>query len=108
MSAQSVRGPDAEVIALCARHVANHAAYNAYAGPEDAHEKMLWAEYLRTLDAVTDAHPQTVEGIAAKALAAKAEAASPDGSEDPECCRAATWAWQITNDLLRLAEEMPA
>jgi hypothetical protein len=99
-----VTNPDAALIALCAQHIVNLAAFNAYAGLDDNHDAALWAECRCTRDAITDARPQTVEGMIAKARAAKLEALNADGTEEPENGRAARWAWQILNDMLRLNE----
>lgn len=92
--------PDAELIALCAKHPALIAAVNA--SPIDFDDCPASAPYLLSRDAIHDARPQTLAGMRAKALAAKAEARKPDGSEDPCSTAAEHWAWELVNDLLRL------
>jgi hypothetical protein len=68
----------------------------------EADDNPLWHAYERTREAIIDAEPQTVAGMVAKARAAKVEALQPDGQEVPADCVAATWAWDIVNDLIRL------
>ena len=92
--------PDAELIAVCAEHVINHATYNLDGGRRELDGDPLWAAYERTRDAITEAVPRTLDGMLAKARAAKAEATQPDGTENPENCPAARWAWDLVNDLL--------
>lgn len=92
--------PDAELIALCARHPALIDAVNA--SPLDIADCPTWQAYLVSRDAIHDARPVTLAGMRAKALAAKAEALNPDGSEVPEHTAAAHWSWDLVNDLLRL------
>ena len=60
----------------------------------------LWDAYKRTRDAIYDAKPRTLEGMLAKARAAKAEAMLLNGGEDPAGSPAEQWAWQLVNDLL--------
>ncbi len=93
--------PDAALIAACAEHAANLAAYNRDGGKLNLDDDPLWAAYERTRDAISDAVQHTLDGMLAKAWAAKAEATHPDGTENPENCPAATWAWDLVNDLLR-------
>jgi len=95
--------PDAELIRLCAEHIANMAAYNADGGNLEPEDDPLWHAYERTREAISAARPQTVEGMLAKAQAAEAEARTPDGGENPENCPAADWAWDLMHDFLRLA-----
>jgi hypothetical protein len=93
--------PDAELIALCGHHAGLIAAFNACeadSGPENPE----WVAYEASMDAISDAKPLTLTGVQAKALAAKAEALNPDGSEHPDGSIAAHWAWDIVNDMLRL------
>ena len=92
--------PDAELIRLCAQHVVNMDAYNHDAGDLDAEDCPLWLAYASTRDAISNARPQTMDGFLAKARAAKAEARTPGGEENPENCPAARWAWDLVNDLL--------
>jgi hypothetical protein len=51
---------------------------------------------------VSDTRPRTLEGMQAKARAAKAEALMPDGSEQPDNTIAAHWSWEMMNDLLQM------
>jgi hypothetical protein len=95
--------PDADLIRTCAEHIANRDAFNAYEGNLEPKDNLLWRAYCRTWDAIRDAKPQTIEGIIAKARAAKAEAQDPDGTEDPEYEAAADWSWHVVNDLLRVS-----
>jgi hypothetical protein len=93
--------PDAELIALCNRHPALLEAFNVCdedSGPNNP----AWVAYVASMDAISDAKPLTFEGVCAKALAAKAEAMMPDGSEHSDGSIAAHWAWDIANDMLRL------
>jgi len=94
--------PDAELIRTCAQHIVNLRAYNSRGGRLEAKDDPLWHIYKKTMDAITAAEPQTIEGMLAKARAAKAEAKVLDGGEMPEGCVAGTWAWDLVNDLLRL------
>jgi hypothetical protein len=52
------------------------------------------------MDAISNAQPRTLEGLQAKACAAKAEARTPDGREHPDGSIAARWSWDLVNDLL--------
>ena len=93
--------PEAELIALCNRHPALIAAFNACdqdSGPDNPD----WVAYEASMDAISEARPQTLAGLQAKALAAKAEALNPDGTEQPSNTIAAHWGWDIVNDMLRL------
>ncbi len=94
--------PDAALIALCERHMANHRAYNASTFEGEFEDDPLWLAYETTREAVAGAHPQTLAGMAAKARAAVLEASWPDGSIRPEGTQGAAWAWNLVNDLLRL------
>lgn len=98
-------GPDAELIALCARHIVNLTAYNTYGGHLEPEDDPLCAAYEETRDAVEDAEPQTMAGVLAVARAAKAEARQPDGSYDFDVGIAWRWASHLVDDLLRLNEE---
>ena len=82
-------GLDAELIRLCAEHVANMDACNRLDSPPDG---PLWDACHRTFDAIATAKPRTMAGILAKARATKAEFMGED-----ETC----WSWHIVNDLLR-------
>jgi hypothetical protein len=94
-------GPDADLIALCAAHPALIAAFNAGDG-DGSDNDPTWVAYRGSCDAIHAARPQTLAGMRAKALAAKAEARTPEGSEAPDNCPAETWSWDLVNDLLRL------
>ncbi|MDJ0391358.1 hypothetical protein QMO56_24940 [Roseomonas sp. E05] len=96
-------GPDAELIRLCAEHIANIEAYNVDVGDLDPEDDPLWHAYERTREAISEAQPRTIEGMLAKAQAAKAEARRPDGSEKPTDGPAAEWAWDLMHDLIRMA-----
>lgn len=93
--------PDADLIALCRQHVDNLDAVNADLGDLDDRNP-IWRAYTATLDALGNAEPQTLAGMRAKALAAKAEALNTDGTETPDFCPASGFAWDLLNDLLRL------
>lgn len=95
-------GLDAEFIALCAEHMVNRDAFNGAEDVFDERDHPLWVAYARTRDAISVAKPHTLEGVAAKARAAKAEA-GPRG--DFESGPAAAWSWQVVQDLLRLRGE---
>jgi len=96
-------GPDEEVIRLCDEHIANWRACSSYEGDLEPGDNLLWLAYLRTLDAVTAAVPKTLDGIVAKARAAKAEAWRPEErSEDPSVGMTPRWAWDIVNALVQL------
>ena len=97
----SIPNPDAELIALCSRHPGLIAAFNTSNGDWSDNDP-AWAAYAASRDAIHDAQPQTLAGMRAKALAAKAEALRPDGTEDPDGTAAAFWSWDLVNDLLRL------
>ena len=92
-------GPDAALIALCNRHPALIAAFNTCNGSDI---DPAWTAYAASRNAIHDARPVTLEGLRAKALAAKAEARSPDGSEEYRSSSAGSWSWDLVNDLLRL------
>lgn len=100
--AEAALNPDAELIRWCAEHIVNVDAFNRDGGYLENEVDPLWWAYRRTLDAINAAKPQTLEGVVAKARAAKAEARGPDGSDRPEDGSAARWAWHLVNDLLRL------
>jgi hypothetical protein len=100
LAAPVVANPDAELIALCARHQALIDAVNA--SPDDCDTCPAWQAYEVSRDTIGDAKPQTLAGMRAKALVAKAEALTPDGSEQPSGSMAEAWSWDLVNDLLRL------
>lgn len=93
-------GPDAAIVALCAEHAANVAAFGLHGGEVEQEHDPFWPPYERTCRAVSAVRPATMDGVLAKARAAKAEA-----GKDERCLEggiAADWAWDIVNDLLRL------
>jgi hypothetical protein len=100
MSARKSPNPDAELIQICAEHVANHVAYNSDDSVLDADKNPLWPPYLATHRAIDNAEPQTMAGLVAKAKAALVEATHPDGTVAPEDCLG--WAWDLADDLIRL------
>ena len=71
----------------------------------DAKHNPLWAAYEQTRDAIHEAEPQSIQGMLAKARAAKIEAGPRDDPDDGVAIR---WAWDLVNDLLRLYGRMPA
>ena len=91
--------PDAELIRLCAEHVANLEAYNRDGGtlPMDQPDP-LWDAYARTRDAIDGIKPRTRAGMMAKARAARAEAAHDDDAL--AAMPGERWAWDLLNDLL--------
>lgn len=102
VTSRAAANPDADLVALCAQHIANQIAYNASAFEEDTPEDdALWEEYSRTRDLVSAAVPKTLEGVLAKARAAKADAADING-DDTQGAMGGMWAWDIVNDLVRI------
>ncbi len=99
--------PDGALIALCRLHVLNHVAFNRAAldAPESAETRRLWDAYVASHDAIGDARPRTFAGLAAKALAARQEALTPDGHEEWEDGTAVRWGADLARDILRLAHE---
>lgn len=102
LAASGDSGPDADLIRLCAEHIANWHAYNTSDSDLEAEDDPLWHAYWRTHIAIDDARPQSIDGILAKARAAKTEAHRPDGTEERDGGQGAVWAWDLVNDLLRL------
>ncbi len=94
--------PDAALIALCTSHVRNLDAYNSHGGRLEPEDDPLWLAYSATRDAISEARPQTMRGMLAKAQAAKFEARIPEGGENPSGTPAEGWAWDLVQDLLRL------
>jgi hypothetical protein len=95
--------PDADLIELCERHRIDRDAVNADEGDMDDDDP-VWRAYVRTRDAISDARPQTMVGVLAKARAAKASARMPNGSESVDGM-AHEWAWEVVGDLVRLHGE---
>lgn len=99
-AAASPDNPDAGLIALCAEHAANVAAFSLYGGEVEQEDDPFWPPYECTCQAVSAARPRTMQGVLAKARAARAEA-----GKDERCFEggiASDWAWDVVNDLLRL------
>ena len=92
--------PDAELIRLCAQHIVNLEAFNQDGGDLEPEDDPLAVAYVSTLEAICAAKVHTVDGMIAKARAAKAEARQLDGTDGPSNTPAAAWAWDILNDLL--------
>lgn len=93
--------PDAGLIALCEAYPARLAAF--LADDRDPDDNPFYAAYEAAQDAIGAAEPQTLEGMRAKALVAKLEAAMPDGSEMPNGTVGGDWAWDLLHDVLRLS-----
>ncbi len=91
---------DAELIATCAEHIVNLKTYNRDGGYLECADDPLWQAYERTLDAIDCAETHTVEGMLAKARAAKAEALQLDGSDNWQNGTAARWAGDLLCALL--------
>jgi hypothetical protein len=92
---------DAELIAACAQHPITMAALNARTGGKLCDDDdPLWKAYSENRDIISDAEPQTMEGILAKARAAVVENAG-----DEQCFTGMDqqWSWDIVKDVLRLA-----
>jgi hypothetical protein len=90
--------PDAGLVIACQQHLRNIDACNA--DPEDAGPgNPISAEYERALDIISAAKPVTLEGLAAKARAALAEAESEAPPEGP----GQELIWDVVNDLVRIA-----
>jgi hypothetical protein len=103
-------GPDAALIGICAQHIVNLAAANANPAMEklgyDDNDDPLWAAYQATRDAITGARPKTIEGMAAIARAAMAEAGPDRGAESRSFCSMEEhWSWNLMLDLLRIHGE---
>ena len=93
--------PDAELIRLCERHIANRQAY-ARSNPDlEPEDNPLWLPYCATKDAIDVARPVTLAGLMAKARAAEFEAQYPRGELWEGS--AGRWAVDVVKDLLRLA-----
>jgi hypothetical protein len=70
--------------------------------PRDSDDDPNWPPYERSREAITAARAKTLDGLLAKARAAKAEARQPGGREEPAGTPAEDWAWDLVNDLLAL------
>ena len=95
--------PDAELIRLCDAHGALMDLVNSGVDDDDD-DGPTWQAYDRSREAISAFRPKTIEGMLAKARAAKAEARRPDGSEmeDISGFPPEEWAWDLVNDLLRI------
>ena len=93
---------DTDLIRTCHLHPAYIKAYNLHGGDLELEKDPLWKAYEQSRDAISDFEPKSIAGMLAKAHAAKAEAANKDGTENPDGTMAATWSWDLVNDLLRL------
>jgi hypothetical protein len=93
--------PDAELIRICDGHAALIDAVNA--DPADMDDSSpLWRAYTQSRHAISEAQPQTLAGMMAKARAAKVEARTPNGEEMIHGTDAEEWAMDLVNDLLRI------
>jgi hypothetical protein len=94
--------PDAEFIRFCAGHQSKLKAFEA--DQRDSDESPFWPPYNHSLRVINEVEPKTIEGLVAKAYAAKVEAYNHgrDGQEDPEGTHAEGWAWNLINDLIRI------
>jgi hypothetical protein len=102
---QEVHGRDAELIRAVGAIDAARDAYNQDHGDGGTDNNPLWQAYEKLRDIISEASPQTVEGLFAKARAAKSEArVLVNGTyyEQPSNTPAETWAWDLVNDLVRL------
>lgn len=97
--------PDVDLIAVCAGHAAKIQAYNQGDGDFAAlDEDPLWTAYEASRDFISNAKPRTLEGVLAKARAAKAEAVGLDGSDHPGGSMGEIWAWDLVGDLLAMKQ----
>ncbi len=99
--------PDAELIRLCAEHIANVKAYNRSDDHTGCDDHPAWQACQRTEAAIAALPASTIAGVVAKARVAKAEAieASADGGELWDGGSAVGWARDVVNDLLRVTGE---
>ncbi|MEJ0047395.1 MAG: hypothetical protein WDN04_15750 [Rhodospirillales bacterium] len=94
--------PDADLIRICREHDDDRRAYDDSEGTGDDLDA-LWDAYECSRDVISDAKPQTLAGIVAKAAAAKADAVDADGEESWGGSMGEIWAVDIVKDLLRIA-----
>lgn len=99
--------PDAALIALCAEVTIQRDRFNTE-GTLDSDECPIWAAYTAAADAISDAKPQTMAGLVAKARAAKLESLDARGEEEPAGTMAERWAWDLVDDLIRLSGRVGA
>ncbi|EHM01399.1 hypothetical protein HMPREF9946_02138 [Acetobacteraceae bacterium AT-5844] len=100
--------PDAHVIAACANWSATKAAYLASEEGNTREDGPLWQAFEAACAEVSDATPLTIDGMAAKARVALADATMPDGSFMPSGTIGTDWAWQLARDIIRLQGSLPA
>jgi hypothetical protein len=91
---------DADLIRICDAHAALMDAVNN--DPRDSDEDPNWPAYEQSFRAISATQPKTLEGMMAKARAAKAEARRPNGTEEPAGSMGEVWAWDLVNDLIAL------
>jgi hypothetical protein len=96
--------PDDELIRICNAHPALMDLCNSGTAAADDEDGPLWRAYDQSRDAITEAKPGTLEGLIAKARAAKHQARRKDGTEEPAGSMGEVWAWDLVNDLLRIGE----
>jgi hypothetical protein len=102
--ATPIAHPDAGLIELCERHIANlHAHNNDPDGTGDADDPLLLA-YLGTLAEVHLAKPKTLAGMIAKARAAMAEI---DADADEDASPGFVWAREALGALVLLSGAGP-
>ncbi len=93
--------PDADLIQACEEHMRLDAAICAY--PNDIQgDEPIYLAYLGSMDAIKASQPSTMAGLVAKAHTAKYLDRTSSGGDEPTGM-AATVAWTIVNDVLRLA-----
>jgi hypothetical protein len=92
--------PDADLIRICDAHAALMDAVNN--DPRDSDEDPNWPAYEQSFRAISATQPKTLEGMMAKARAAKAEARRPDGTEEHRGTTGEVWARDLVNDLLAI------
>ena len=92
------------MIPFCEQHIRNMAAITV--GEDIRDEDPRWAAFDKTKEAISAARPRTLAGMVAKAKVAKLVAAGSNGTEDPCNTVAEDWAWDLVNDLVRLADEV--
>jgi hypothetical protein len=108
--AKDIDHPDAALIRMCNQHIVNMNAYNnspsaAERGCDDDNDP-LWDAYEDTRDAISEAEPQTIDGMVAIARAAMAEAAPDMQDADDRMFHGMDeeWAWRLVGHTLRLAD----
>lgn len=99
--AASASHPDAVLIRACEAHPMNLEASNGCkCANHDSDDCLAWLAYSHTRDIITEAEPETMDGLLVKARASRIEAdPKTGGGMDTE------WDPQIVDDLLRLFGE---